>query len=115
MEFHLLVSSLPGPAISESFLKGRRLKLSFDPLVDVGDESHDSGIWALLCSAELVLTNETLEDLIGIKTSVDKTLKKIHEIEVMCKMKECFTGYFDYLESWDAEEAKSNHQSTLES
>ena len=81
----------------------------------VSNYDEQASIWDRLYNVKLVLTNETLEDLIRIKTSVDQTIEEIREIEVRCHLGGCFKGYLGYLENWDDEQAKSNQQSTLES
>jgi hypothetical protein len=106
-ELHLISSGLSGPAIASTLLKRYRLKLSFDTYYFDSADTFEASIWDLLYKAELVLNNETLEDLIHVKNLVDETIKKIHIIEVMCKMKENYMPYLQEMEEWLVEANES--------
>ena len=104
IELNLIGSSLSQNAIKYFCLSNYNIKVNFDSTFYESeitlrfDDENGGKIYNRIAHVELVLQNETLEELVGLKVSVYKMVDEIYQIETMCKMGSCYNPYRQLVE-----------------
>jgi hypothetical protein len=97
-QIYLFPSTISGPAIASKLFSDRKVKCHFETLFI---ESELSEIEDKMVHAEILLFDETIEDLRQIKCTINVVKDEIEQIELLCKLSDNYHPYSDYVKNWE--------------